>query len=310
MISGNPLITKHLCRVLAGACLRAARTMAALGLLILLAGCGSSDGGDDDGGPGPSPLPQAVRYTAVGASDAVGVGSSAPCLPFSACPDGMGYVPRVARGLRADGRDVTLTNLGVPGQVMTPAVEALSEQYGRDIPGNFVEQQMPFVRSGATLVTIFAGGNDTNAIATAISRGAGSGNVNAFIDAQVGAWAADYVALVQGIRQRAGSPQIIAINLPNFAGLPFTANRSTTERRWMQRISVGLGRAANALTAHNVRVVDMLCDARSYQRSNYSSDGFHPSDAGYAFMAAEVLQAIDTPPGQPAADCSFTRIVQ
>jgi len=28
--------------------------------------------------------------------------------------------------------------------------------------------------------------------------------------------------------------------------------------------------------------VDLLCDARSYQASNYSSDGFHPNAAGYA----------------------------
>src|SRR3970282_398775 len=98
----------------------------------------------------------------------------------------------------------------------------------------------------------------------------------------------------------AGSPQIVVLNLPNFAGLPFTAGRSTTQRRWMQRISVGLSRAANALTEHNVRVVYIHCDARAYQPSNYSSDGFHPSDAGYVFMASEVLDAIAAPPPSPA----------
>lgn len=287
----------------------ALRAGAPLLLLVWLAGC-SSNNDDDSGGPGPTPTPTEVRYTAVGASDAIGVGSSVPCLPFSACEDGRGYVPVVARQLRAQGRDVRLTNLGLPGAVLSPAVEALAEQYGRDIPANFIQQEMPFVRSGATLVTVFAGGNDTNAIAVAIDRGAGAGNVNAFIDAQVQAFAADYVTLIQGIRQRAGSPQIIAINLPNFAGIPLTSGRSTTERRWFQRISVGLSRAANALTAHDVRVVDILCDARAYQRANYSSDGFHPSDAGYAFIAAEVLDAIETPPPAPAADCSYTRIVQ
>jgi lysophospholipase L1-like esterase len=284
--------------------------LAALLMLASLASCNKNNDDDDDGGPGPSPPPNVVRYTAVGASDAIGVGSTAPCVPFSSCPDGRGYVPVIARTLRGQGRDVTLSNLGIPGAVLSPAIESLSEQHGRDIPANFLQQEMPFVRSGATLITIFAGGNDTNAVATAVDRGAGASNVNAFIDAQVQTFATDYTALVAGVRQRAGSPQIILINLPNFAGLPFTAGRSTTQRRWMQRISVGFSRAANALRASDVRVVDILCEPRAYQRANYSSDGFHPSDAGYAFMAEKVVDAIEGDPGPPPADCSFMRIVQ
>ena len=278
-------------------------------LLAGLASCSKNDD-DDDGGPGPSPTPNVVRYTAVGASDAIGVGSTAPCVPFTACPDGRGYVPVIARTLQGQGKDVTLSNLGIPGAVLSPAVETLAEQYGRDIPANFIQQEMPFVRSGVTLVTVFAGGNDTNAVAAAVDRGAGAADVNAFIDAQVQTFAGDYASLVSGVRQRAGSPQVILINLPNFAGLPFTAGRSTTQRRWMQRISVGFSRAANALRAGDVRVVDILCDPRAYQRANYSSDGFHPNDSGYAFMAEKVLDAIESDPGPPPADCSFTRLVQ
>jgi lysophospholipase L1-like esterase len=282
--------------------------LAAVLMLASLGSCNKNEN-DDEGGPGPSPLPNVVRYTAVGASDAIGVGSSVPCVPFSSCPDGRGYVPVIARTLRDQGRDVTLSNLGIPGAVLSPAIENLAEQHGRDIPANFIQQEMPFVRSGATLVTVFAGGNDTNAVATAVDRGAGGSNVNAFIDAQVQTFSADYASLVAGVRQRAGSPRIILINLPNFAGLPFTAARSTTQRRWMQRISVGFSRAANALRASDVRVVDTLCDPRAYQRANYSSDGFHPSDSGYAFMADKVVDAMESDPGPPPADCSFMRLV-
>ena len=39
-----------------------------------------------------------------------------------------------------------------------------------------------------------------------------------------------------------------------------------------------------------------MCDARSYLASNYSSDGLHPNDAGYAFIAAEVVRAITAAP--------------
>jgi lysophospholipase L1-like esterase len=307
MTERNRLRRKHL-RTFQGP--RSTWIQLAAGVLLLatLGSCNKSND-DDDGGPGPSPPPNVVRYTAVGASDAIGVGSSAPCVPFTACPDGRGYVPVIARALREQGKDVTLSNLGIPGAVLSPAVETLSEQYGRDIPGNFIQQEMPFVRPGATLVTVFAGGNDTNAVATAVDRGAGASNVNAFIDAQVQTFASDYASLVAGVRQRAGSPQIILINLPNFAGLPFTAGRSTTQRRWMQRISVGFSRAANNLRGSDVRVVDIMCDPRAYQRANYSSDGFHPSDTGYAFMADKVVDAIASDPGPPPADCSFMRIV-
>ena len=86
-----------------------------LGLLISLAGCSKHD---DDGGssagdpPSPPPPNAAVVYTAIGASDAMGVGGSVPCLPFTDCPSGTGYVPRVARQLESDGHAVTLRNSG------------------------------------------------------------------------------------------------------------------------------------------------------------------------------------------------------
>jgi lysophospholipase L1-like esterase len=289
-----------------GAILRAA---APILLLLVLVACGSSD---DDGGPGPSPTPNVVRYTAIGASDAIGFGSSVPCIPFdTVCADGRGYVAIIARQLRGAGRELTLSNLGVPGQVLSSTVQTIGNQYGRGIPGNFLQQQLPFVPRNSTLVTIFAGGNDTNAIGTAVDRGAAGNDPLGYIDAQIRTFATDYASLVRGIRDRAGSPQVIVLNLPNFAGLPFTSGFSATRKRWMQRISVGFSReGANALVGQGVTVVDLLCDSRSYQKSNYSSDGFHPNDAGYTFMAGEVMRAIDGQIGPPQADCSFMRIVQ
>jgi lysophospholipase L1-like esterase len=52
-----------------------------------------------------------------------------------------------------------------------------------------------------------------------------------------------------------------------------------------------------------------MCDPRTYQPANFSSDGFHPSDSGYAFMAAEVLRAIHGTAPAPQTDCSFMRVV-
>ena len=41
----------------------------------------------------------------------------------------------------------------------------------------------------------------------------------------------------------------------------------------------------NPLASSSVTVIDLMCDARSYVASNYSSDGLHPNDAGYAFIS-------------------------
>jgi lysophospholipase L1-like esterase len=288
----------------------------AVHLLIagLVAGALAACGGSQDSGASPSPTPTPgvpIVYAAIGASDAIGYGSSAPCVPFTACPDGRGYVPLATHGLGQDGSAVTLTNLGIPGAVLSPTIQAIGNQYGRGIPGNFLEQEAPFVPRASTIVSVFAGGNDTNAIGTAVDRGAGGGDPNGYIDGQVRTFANDYAALVRGIRQRAPTARIVAMNVPNLAGLPYTARFTSTQKRYMQRISVGFSReGANALAAEGVVVVDLLCDPRSYQPSNYSSDGFHPNDAGYAFLAGELVRAIRTagyPPAQ--GDCSFMRIV-
>src|SRR5204862_699063 len=103
-------------------------------LLASLAGCSKHA---DTGGPGPSPMPlppsAAVTYSAIGASDAAGVGSSVPCLPFTPCTDGTSYVAVVARQLRAEGHAVTLLNAGIPGAVLSPATQQLGNKYGLGI---------------------------------------------------------------------------------------------------------------------------------------------------------------------------------
>ena len=170
-----------------------------------------------------------------------------------------------------------------------------------------LQQEAPFVSRDATLVTIFAGGNDANTIATAIARGESSAaGANEYIDGQVQKFAADYRSLISTVRGRSSSAHLVILNLPNFAGLPFMAKRTATEKRWIERLSVGFSLSgANQFAAQGAAVVDLLCDARSYQASNYSSDGFHPNDAGYAYMAGEVLKASEAGSWPaPASSCT------
>lgn len=290
--------------------IRAGGALALAALLVLPAACKKSG----DGSPtAPSPPTQNSRvvYTALGASDAVGIGASVPCVPFVACPDGTGYVPAIARGLATGGRQVQTTNLGIPGAVISPEIQQLGNRYGRGIPANFLQGEVPFVPRDSTVVTIFAGGNDTNAIGVAVEAGEGGADPRAFIDQQVAGFRQSYDALVRGVRERAPSARIVVANLPNMAGLRYASPLSLTQRGWLQRISVGFTREAiNPLASQNVIVVDLLCDSRSYDPSNYSSDGFHPNDRGYAYMAEVLLRAIESGAASPvSADCPQATMV-
>ncbi len=289
---------------------RHAATCAAVLLATLFAGCSSSK----DSPTAPSPPPSAgstVYYTAIGASDAAGYGSSAPCVPFTVCPGGMGYVPVIVRQLQGAGSTVTLSNLGIPAAVISPGFQALGRQYGRDVPINIIDQEVPFVPRNSTLVTIFAGGNDIHVVAEAIDRGAGGGDPLAYADQQIRAFGTDFATLLKGIRDRAPQARIVVANLPNFAGIPMHAGRSLEEKQLLQRISVGFStQAINPLAGQGVAVVDLLCDGRFTSGSYFSSDGFHPNDAGYAAMAAEMMKAI-TSSSHPApqGSCAAMTVV-
>lgn len=267
--------------------------------LVLAFGIGTTAcdklGLDDEDPTAPSPVTPTtpIRYTAVGASDVVGVGSTAPCLIlFGDCPDSKGYVFVAAGRLRADGYTVTVTNRGIPTATISRAFQQLGLQYGQEVVGNLVDGELPFVPRDSTLVTVFTGGNDANVIMAALGGGAGAGNQTAFIDQQVQNFGTDFARLVDGLRDRIGtSGRIVALNLPNLARLPYRASAPRLEREAVQRAAVGITAAINGMTSRGVVVIDLMCLASLYAPASLSSDGFHPSDAGYALIATEVVRA-------------------
>lgn len=267
--------------------------------------------GENPTAPTPLAPGSTINYSAVGASDANGVGSSVVCLPLVDCPNGMGYVPVTARQLRSQGFTVNLLNLGIPTAVIGRDFQSLGQQFGRTIEANFIESEAPFVQSNATVVTIFAGLNDVNTITAALGRGAAGNDTNAFIDAQVRAFGADYRTLLDIVRARASSAKLVILNVPNAAGMPYLTGASLAQRQAAQRAAVEMTRTVvNPLASGNTVVVDLMCDARSYQAATYSSDGLHPSDAGYAFIAAEVVRAVTTTNyPAPQSTCSANTIV-
>ncbi len=269
--------------------------------LVLACGIGTTAcdklglGDEDPTSPSPVTPGTPIRYTAVGASDVVGYGSSAPCLVlFGDCPESKGYVFVAAGRLRSDGYTVTVTNRGIPTATISRLFSSSACSTGSRSSATCWTASCPFVPRDSTVVTIFAGGNDVNVITAALGGGAGAGNQTAFVDQQVQNFATDYrrwstaSAIVLAPRGA-----IIALNLPNLSRLPYVASAPLPQRQAVQRAAVGMTTTAiNPMAARGVRVIDLMCLAALYSPASLSSDGFHPSDAGYALIAAEVVRAV------------------
>jgi lysophospholipase L1-like esterase len=279
----------------------------ATGLLVAAMSLACKGRGETPTGPGPVPTPNStIAYTSIGASDTIGFGSSVVCTPFADCPNGRGYVQVATRELRARGFTVNQSNYGIPASVISRRVGDLGAQYGHQTFGNFIEQQAPFVMPQTTLVTIFAGANDVNTITAALGGGAGASDQSAFINNQIQLFGQDFATLLRMVRDRAPSARIIVFNLPNMGAIPLLANAPLQHRRAAQLLSVGMTTTViNPNISSGVIVIDLTCDPRSYQAATYSSDGFHPSDFGYSWMAAEVVAAATSASYRaPASSCS------
>lgn len=282
-------------------------------LFCTLAAAGGCRRSEAPTAPTPTPSPNGpVHYAVVGASDSIGFGGSVPCVPFGPdCPTGTGYVYVVKRRFQADGATIQLSNRGLPGAVLSPAILTLARDIGRnDIPGTFLDQVVPFIPGSATHVSVFAGGNDANVIAQNIRAGRGSADPRGYIDDQVRQFGSDAAELITRLRARAPGARIVAFNLPNLAGAPYASALPTLDRSILQRIAVGIADRLNALAGQNVIVIDLLCESRLYGAANFSSDGFHPNDQGYALMASLLYPALRTGSAPaPSASCPQRALV-
>jgi lysophospholipase L1-like esterase len=269
--------------------------------MTVIAGC--SKGSTSPTVPSTLPAPGATLiYTAVGASDVMGIGSSTPCFVFEDC-NGNGYVWVAARQFRTKGYTVNVSPLGIPASVISRSFEDLGTQNGRTIGGNMIDQEMPFVNHGSTFITVFAGANDVNTVTAALGNGQGGSDPGGYIDAKVATFASDYATLISGIRSRATTARIVVLNLPNMAALPYLATASLPQKQAAQRISVRMTTMA-INTLQGVTVIDLMCDPRLYNPAIYSSDGFHPNDSGYVILATEVVNALTTSYPAPKSSCS------
>ena len=141
----------------------------------------------------------------------------------SSASTGPGYVQRVARRFKSEGKTVTLNNLGVPGAVLSPAVQAIGNSVGLEIFRNVLTDEAPNVRRSSTLVTVFIGANDANAIGRAVRAGLGGPDIVAYGQAHIQNFARDMKTFVSIVRGRAPTARIVALNLPNMANTPYAA---------------------------------------------------------------------------------------
>jgi lysophospholipase L1-like esterase len=149
---------------------------------------------------------------------------------------------------------------------------------------------------------VFTGPNEVNTITAALGNGAAGNDPAGYIDQKVATFSTDYATLVAGIRSRARGAQIVLLNVPNLAGTPYLASASLSQKRAAQRASVQMTAAINAVPGASV--VDLMCDPRLYEGAAFSSDGFHPSDAGYAILGAEIARAVTSASYQtPRSSC-------
>lgn len=277
-------------------------------VLTLAAACADSPAAPSNDPPAAG---STIAYAAVGASDVTGVGSSVLCPPYTDCPDGRGYAFVAARALRGQGYTVNVTNLGIPTGVISRSFQDLGTQLGRTILGNFIDQEAPFVPRGSTLITIFAGANEANIITSALGSGAGGGNQAGYIDQQVATFGTEYGRLMTALRAQAPNARYVILNVPNVAGMPFLAGGALAQRQAAQRVSVRMTTTVvNPMAGSGVAVVDLMCDGRLYDRANYSADGFHPNDAGYAIIGDAIARAATSAAyPAPAGSCGPMTLV-
>jgi lysophospholipase L1-like esterase len=276
-----------------------------LSMVALLALTGCSKQASPTQPSGPPQSGSTIVYAAVGASDVAGIGSSVVCVLQSDCPNGTGYVFVAARGLRGRGFTVNLLNLGLPTGVISRTFQDLGSQY-RPVVGNFIDQEVPFVQRDTTLITVFAGANEVNIITSAFNAGAGGSDPVGYIDQMVRSFGDDFGRLMNGLRAQAPAARIVILNVPNVGAMPFQAGASLGQRQAAQRAAVRMTTTVvNGFAAQNVSVIDLMCDSRFYSAANYSSDGFHPNDVGYAAIGNEIIRAVtEGSYATPLASCA------
>ena len=216
--------------------------------------------------PTPTPtVPPPVTYVAFGASDAVGVGATDP--------NTRGYIPLIIARLPAHSRAL---NLGISGILLHEALTT-------ELPQAIATQP--------TLVTVWLVGNDFKGCTPLAQYGT------------------DLDTLLAALQTRTHAAVFVA-NTPDMSALPYfqegapggglcVAGKSPAQIR---ALALAWNAVIDPIVArHGDVLVDLFNSDLAAHPEYVSQDGFHPSDAGYARLAAIFWAAIAAHHAVPGA---------
>jgi acyl-CoA thioesterase I len=241
------------------------RALPLLGVLLVVAGCGSGKTSPTGARATPTPTVRAaIVYVALGASDALGVGAGNPNTE--------GYIPLLIARLPARSQAL---NLGVSG------IE-LHDALARELPQALATQP--------TLVTVWLSGNDFRDCVPLAQYGADLDRLLTQLHDQTHAQV--FVANLPDMSQlpyfKQGAPNGGAC----VEGASADAVR-TLVGQWNSVINA-------AVAKHGDVLVDLFRSTLAGHPNLVASDGFHPSSQGYAILADLFWQQISAHQAAPA----------
>lgn len=241
--------------------------------LLALAGCAAAPTTSTPSSPASTVRPTAtttpagptVRYVAVGASDAVGVGATDA--------NRTAYVPLLISRLPKGSMSL---NLGISGETLSGALK---------------DELPQAVAAKPTVITVWLVGNDFKNCVSLQQYGADLNTLLTDLAQQTSAKvfvanAPDFSTL-PAIQQAAAGG--------SFCGAPGTVDAvRALAQQWNVVINA-------AVTAHHDTLIDLFNSELTSHPDYISGDGFHPSDQGYLALANLFWTAIKAQGAVPAA---------
>ncbi len=235
-------------------------------------------------GKAKTPTPVGL-YVAMGDSITYGYGTKPNCQAFPVhpvdidefCPDGRSYAVLIARQLRAAGVAGHFMNVGINGATIK----------------RIMQDELPYLPSDATLVTLYIGTNDSRGVARWP------------VDNVVRVYEKGYDELLEAIRARAPHVRIVLINFPNEKYLAASYHVEDSVLPLYDEVSQRLARFIDSHFS-KYAVVDTICDPHSYDDSLRYNASVHPNEAGAKFLADAALKVIlNAHPTPPPASCKW-----
>lgn len=229
---------------------------------------------------GTSAGPPPYLYVALGDSITYGEFASHICAPrlptrVEQCSGATNYPALLARMLTNTHEKVLYSNLGRSGAFTK----------------NIIRDEVEYMFSTANLITLYVGRNDEIVISGMHHDGTETpGQPQRLAD-----WKRDYATLIDAIRRRAPKATLVLATVPNDSWFPAHRDVASLPAAFSIAEQKDFSAINSEMNAFILRlgfpVIDLWCDPENYVPANFS-DSDHPSDLGYAHLAATFYATI------------------